>query len=432
MVPPVREEAGIEIDLDDEDPTRRRFETLREICLDPHFRIVSINLFQGPSRILNIGLYYKMCVEATSLQVTTSCFSVWRENKKTNGHAKMIPAVPQDASGTSERPVCIFFFDDNIEFSGLERSSGICNLRHVETGEFVEFGEGQNGFSREHAARHTLIHHSCSYRNILVKANILDALEDREYFMKIIRRYALPGEKIVVFMDVNSTIVCNDTGEGKDMSGSLLSSMFELIEATPRSNGSSSPISFEWDSYPPVKVEKPISLKQLVRQITNNDKEAYAAFFKEQTCLRFLRELQRVAETKWSSRAGSVEADAFRQLYTQYMQVVATDLRAHMITSSWFRLYEGMREGKHTVILNSYGVDTRKVVTSTVNDERQVMHLVVNYELWEEQDVKKFEEQYRGQPPKLVSRSSPPWLARFLLPECCGRPFEGCGIGQCS
>lgn len=372
-----------------------RFQSLRDLKLNPAFRIISLNLFQGPSRVLNIGLYYKMCVESHELHVTTSCFTVWKNNKRTNAYAKLIPALPVERRH-GEPPVCVFFFDDNIEWGGTEDSTGIVNLRNVETGEFVDFAEGRNGFQRAYVGRHTVLHHSKDFRNVLVKANILDAIEDKDYFVNIIKSYALPDEKILVFMDVNSTIVCYDSAQGKDMDGSLMSSMFELIEARPRE-----PIEFNWEgAKAPVKIDKAISLKSLVKKITNDDKTAYAEFFQEQTCQRLLQELEAVAETRYSSPAGAVNSEAWTAHYRECQVSLATELSASGIVRSWFRVWDYLKQGdKHAVVLNSYGVDTRKVVLETVKDEREVMQITVNYELWSKSDVAVFEEQYREASP---------------------------------
>merc|ERR1712007_339596 len=138
--------------------------------------------------------------------------------------------------------VRVFFFDDNLEFEGTEKSSGICNLRNAETGEFIDFGEGVNGFRTARAARHTIIYYSDEYNVVLVKANILDAMEDKAYFSSIIQTYAMPDEKIIVYMDVNSTIVCNDTVQGKDLAQSLMGTMFEFVEV----KGKTLPFDLEW------------------------------------------------------------------------------------------------------------------------------------------------------------------------------------------
>merc|ERR1711963_577395 len=127
-------------------------------------------------------------------------------------------------SSASSRPSRVFFFDDNLELDGFELG---------------------------HAGRHTAILHSGEYNSVLVKANILDAIEDPDYFTRIVEEYSAPGDKIMVFMDVNSTIVCNDSVQSKDLSASLLSTMFELMELSPKAG-----FEFTWGSCPPVSVQK--------------------------------------------------------------------------------------------------------------------------------------------------------------------------------
>lgn len=371
--------------------------------LNTAFRIVNMDFCFGPCMRQNLELFYALCVESEGLHVTTSCFTSWKENRRLNGHAKLIPAirVGSRCEAKAARPIRIFFFDDNIDFDGREDSPGICNLRDVETGEFVQFGKGVNGFQTEFDGRHTVIHHSKEYRNVIVKANILDALGDSSYFFGIVQKYAQAGEKIIVFMDVNSTIMCADTSANKDIGGTLLSSMFELMEIRP-----TGPIEFAWPApADPLRMDKGRSLKQIVKDLTKYDKQAYSSFWTADNCISFLDALSKKAPVWWSSRAGPVDPKTFESQYCSYLHEISDDVITDGIASSWFQFFAAMqRHGHHTVILNSFGVDTRKVVLATVPDERQVMQVTVNYELWSKQDVHKFEEQYRStKPPKAVN-----------------------------
>jgi len=350
-------------------------------------KVFDINLHEGPLGRQNVERYYCLCKDFSDLHVTTSCFTIWRQHKKTNGHAKVIPAV---ASG-AEDAVRIFFFDDNLDWDGHETSPGICNLRDVATGKFVDFGEGVNGFRRDHAARHTVIHHSTEYRNVLVKANILDAMEDPEYFSSIVNKFSQADERIIVFMDVNSTIVCNDTVQGKDLAGTLLSTMFEFIQFRP-----ASPFELTWDSHPPLQVKETKSLKQLVKQITGTNHEAYGAFWTESNCWGFYGELGRRGETRWVGEGEPMSLEALRALFQEYAASVQAVTTEDGIASSWFRVFEGLK-GRHTVVLNSFGVDTRKVVLATLASEKRVLQITVNHELWDARDVSKFESQFQSE-----------------------------------
>ena len=62
---------------------------------------------------------------------------------------------------------------------------------------FVEFGERSNGFKRAAATCNTTVSLSTEFKNVLVQANILDAMEGKHYFTRIIERYAQPDERLV-------------------------------------------------------------------------------------------------------------------------------------------------------------------------------------------------------------------------------------------
>jgi hypothetical protein len=318
--------------------------------------------------------------------VTTSCFTIWRKHKKTNGYAKIIPAIPAD---DRDRDVRVFFFDDNLEWEGTEQSTGICNLRDVRTGEFVEFAEGKNGFATSRAARHTVIYYSTKYRVVLVKANILDAMEDQSYFDDIIKRYASPNEKLIVFMDVNSTIVCNDTVQGKDLANTLLSTMFEFVEIRPREA-----FDLTFDSHPPVRIEKEKTLKQLVKEITKNSHDAYGAFWTEEKCWSLFAEVAAKGQVRWSGQDKLFSLEACKDLFKEYLASLGKVVNEDGIAVSWFEVFAKLR-GQHTVVLNSFGVDTRKVVLATVPDEKRVLQVTVNYDMWDDRDMQKFAAQFK-------------------------------------
>lgn len=349
------------------------------------FQFFDMNLHEGVQSRQNVARYCRLWKDHVDLHVSTACFAVWRKHKKTNGHAKVIPAIPS----ADPEDVRIFFFDDNLELDGGEQNAGICNLRDVHTGEFVEFGNDKNGFCRSHAARHTVIQHSTTYRNVLVKANILDAMEDPEYFISIIKRFSLPHERLIVFMDVNSTIVCNDTVQGKGLSNTLLSTMFEFVDFRP-----AEPFEVVFNGHPPVRIEKKMKLKQLVKEITSNSHEAYGSFWTEDNCWRLFAEVAAKGEVRWEGQDKTFTLEASQELFKEYLVSLEKVISKDGIAGSWFRVYDALK-GRHTVVLNSFGVDTRKVILATIPDERSVLQVTVNYALWEERDVQKFEGQFK-------------------------------------
>jgi hypothetical protein len=227
-------------------------ETVEKFGLRPNsvargFGIFDIDLtLSDPSELqYNLGCYYNMCKASTSIIATLACFEHWHGNKKVNGCAKVIPTVHKSRSNDAR----VFFFDDNLEWGGKESVAGICNLRDVDTGKFVEFGEGSNGFCQDRTCRFTVIQHSSEYNAVLVKANILDAMEFPSYFTDIINKYSKPGEKIITYMDVNSTILSSDSVSEKDMAVVLLGTLCEFITIKP-----GEAFTVEWETRSPVAV----------------------------------------------------------------------------------------------------------------------------------------------------------------------------------
>ncbi|CAE7669515.1 unnamed protein product [Symbiodinium pilosum] len=344
----------------------------------------------------NLRSYFQTCSEHRKLQVTTSCFAAWRKNKKVNGFAKIIPVAKEGSwSELKElddiRPFRVFFFDDNLEFGGKETSPGICNLRDLATGHFVEFAEGQNDFVQERFARHTIVQHSKLWRAVLVKANILDAMEDKEYFASLIAKFAEPSDTLVVFMDVNATIACNDTVQGKDLAVTLLGTMFELMELRPKPPG----FSLKWAGLNEIHVEKVKTLKALIKDMTADDHEAYTKFWREGNCWSFLSHVLQHGEVRWVTGTEPMTLEAVKDLFSSYMRTVPSAVDKDGITNSWFHVYANMLKDRHATILNSFGVDTRKVTMATVSDEMDVLHIAINHDMWDERDVKKYSDQFQ-------------------------------------
>lgn len=363
---------------------------------ETNFGIFDVNLHDEPGRSGNIVRYLELCMNSSTLLVTTSCYSIWNKHKKINCHAKVIPAVPvlggPKAAETYShcfQNVRVFFFDDNLDLDGGEQSPGICNLRDINTGNFVEFGEGKNGFRHQVVARHTGVVYSTEYRTVLVQANILDALSDKNYFTNIISRFANYHEKILVFMDVNSTLVCVDTVKSKFSDEILLSTMFGLIDLKPRDA-----FDFVWDCQIAVKVDKPMTLKQIAKKITKDNHGYYNTFYMYENCKRFFTELSAFGDIKWSSSHVPITLEAFCRAYDEYKNLIAEGSTDEGIAQSWFECFQTLSKAGHTVCMNSFGVDTRKIVLHTVSDEHSVIQIAINFNHWDAKDVEKFEEQY--------------------------------------
>jgi hypothetical protein len=353
--------------------------------LSSGFSIFDVNLCEGLELQDNLRKYYNFCKESSDLSCTVACFSVWNASKKKNEFAKLIPAVPSSSSDN----VRIFFFDDNIESEGKASSPGIVNLRNVETGEFVEFGEGVNGFSRGQFATNTIVHHSSEYRNVLVQANILDAMEDEMYFDAIVERHLKHGEKAICFMDVNSTILSMDSASSKDMGQLVLGTMFEFITLQPRE-----PFAFEWPERPPVRVEKAMHLKKLAKEVCKEDKALYKGFYTFENCMKLLSSVASQADLKWSLQEDVFSVDEFKRQYNRYLVSLVGGTNEDGIAKSWFKFYNTRANHGHCTMLNTFGLDGRKVIIKTVSDERQVLHFASCYTKWEARDVEAFEKIY--------------------------------------
>lgn len=345
----------------------------------------------------NLRVYFQICKGAEALLVTTSCFTAWREARKTNGGAKVIPAISSSLAANATDGVDnvrVFFFDDNINLhlGGSHDVDGICNLRDIQTGEFVDFSEGENGFTCSYEFRHTCVHHSSKYRNVLVQANILDAMANLEYFTSLIVKYANPGEKLIIYVDVNGTLVWDDTMAGKGTADLLLSTMFRFVEVRPRNADG---YEIEFGGKPPIKVTKPTALKQLVSDLSNKDNEFYQAFWCLSTCRQFMEEVMKVAKIGWQSHRGELSCEDFFNVYEEYLQELSRHATVDGITKSWFILYESMTRGGHAVILNSFGVDSRRVVQKSVPDEREVLQITVNHKMWGKRDLDAWNAQFK-------------------------------------
>lgn len=371
-------------------------ESLAPLDLKPGLALYNLDLHTG-NTLEKLRSYYGICSKSKELFVTTSCFAAWKKEKCTNGSAKVIPAVPTNGSGES---YCVFFFDDNINLhlgssAGAAGTKGICNLRDITTGEYIDFSVGNNGFARERAYQHTLIHHSSKYRNVLVQANILEAMSNDDYFTSIIERYARPDEKLIVYMDVNGTILWSDSIMGLGPNELVLEAMYGFAQVRPRRA-----FDFKWRDQPQVRLEKPHVLKQLIHDISNGDKQVFNAFLKIDTCGELLKQLASDGDLGWSQHEATFSPEDFLKDYDGYMLELrkydgGKDSSAHGITESWFRCLRKLEEGGHAAVINSFGMDTQQVVMRSSSDAKRVMHVAVNFEMWSERDASKYAEQFQ-------------------------------------
>merc|ERR1712060_527903 len=104
----------------------------------------------------------------------------------------------------------------------------------------------------------------------------------------------------------------------------------------------------------------------------------------------------------WVGETEAVTMESFRSNFEDYLRNIGNATDKDGVVGSWYQIYKDLTGGalwpgdvdKHCIFLNSFGVDTRKVVTATVKDETQVIQVAVNFELWEQRDVEKFKAQF--------------------------------------
>merc|ERR1712032_1166269 len=141
---------------------------------------------------------------------------------------------------------------------------------------------------------------------------------------------------------------------------------------------------------------KPVTLRQLVSDISHKDSEFYKCFWSDATCHRFLTELCEVAEIGWLQDVAPLPPERFRAVYSEYLH----ELRCHGtddgIARSWLSCYESLKSAGHVVVLNSFGVDSQRVVSRCVLDQRKVLQITVNYNMWGPRDLSAWNAQFRS------------------------------------
>jgi len=368
------------------------FENMREL-MHPEYCIYDIDMYQADGlNGASLKHYYDFCnYPGMGLSVTTSSFPSWRKGKKTNSMAKVIPAVPYRLKGSR-----VFFFDDNINLhlGGGSDIEGIANLRDIETSEYVDFSAGQNGFTAHSIFRYTTVHQSTDYNNVLVQANILDAMTNPDYFQAIIGRFSKPDERLILFVDVNGTTMAEDTITVKSMAMVLMAEFFNFVDICPRP--ADAPLEIAWPGKPAVSVEKQQSLKSVVNKICNKDEAYYKAFWTLQNCEVFIQKLASQADLTWSrqeTKAAVDPADFMLEFNRSHEEIINSPMQDG-VPQSWLRCYAALAKGGHHVIMNSFGVDTYRVLKQIAPDSKQILQLTVNYALWSDKDKKLWNAQF--------------------------------------
>lgn len=136
------------------------------------------------------------------------------------------------------------------------------------------------------------------------------------------------------------------------------------------------------------------------------DAEGYNHFWFYDNCMKLLNMSMQYGQVFWSG-GSDVKIDVFEKQYDHYGKVMDKHVADTGIVSSWYTMVgraldaddpskppDPMAPGPHLVMINTFGVDSRKLVLATLDREEKVTLTTVNYEKWSMRDMKRYEAQY--------------------------------------
>merc|ERR1711879_944290 len=112
-------------------------------------------------------------------------------------------------------------------------------------------------------------------------------MANEDYFTSIVNKYTLPGEQILVYMDVNGTIMNKDSIMNIQPHEMLLDKLYDLVETRPPACTS---FNFQWGDQPSVTVEKPTSVKRILKEVTQGDEARMKSFWNLDTAKKVLEQ----------------------------------------------------------------------------------------------------------------------------------------------
>merc|ERR1719420_183932 len=147
---------------------------------------------------------------------------------------------------------------------------------------------------------------------------------------------------------------------------------------------------FEWtwgDASSKVKAGTTM-LKKIIKKTL--DKESYRNFWKFTNCRCMLESITDKGTISVGGRI--MKVPDFERLYEVYSSLITRTVKGGIV-KSWFELVRKYKDN-HLLMLSTFGVDSRKLILETVENEDDVALFAVNYEKWGIRDKDKFEEQY--------------------------------------
>merc|ERR1712048_204044 len=141
---------------------------------------------------------------------------------------------------------------------------------------------------------------------------------------------------------------------------------------------------------PAFTVAQKFTLKELVWQACKKDNKKYQRFWGRLNAKEFLSLVLSSSLIRWTPSGEVLTEDHFWSMFNNYETELHNYATVDGIAMSWFECFRYLNNDGHKVVINSFGVDTRKVVTRTVYDEHKTVQIAINYEMWGERDMKEF------------------------------------------
>merc|ERR1712060_942127 len=103
----------------------------------------------------------------------------------------------------------------------------------------------------------------------------------------------------------------------------------------------------QFESLPELGVQKPTTLKQLVRDLTKQDNAYYHRFWSTNECGRFLQHVSTLTEVIWSPSGEKLTEDRFWSMYDKYNKLLDSHPTVEGIALSWFEGWKYLNSKGH-------------------------------------------------------------------------------------
>merc|ERR1712232_272187 len=111
-------------------------------------------------------------------------------------------------------------------------------------------------------------------------------------------------------------------------------------------------------------------------------------------CLKLIDMVIPHASVNWERNDKEFSLQNFKESYEHYCGALVGSANDIGIVQSWFQFYQNIISDGHCIVINSFGMDVRSTILKTVKDEREVLHVAVNFSKWTPKDVASFDKIY--------------------------------------